>query len=1457
MFSKDDVIGGYRIIRKIGAGAMGAVYEVEHANLHRRFALKTITALEDDDQGNLVDRFFQEARVMAQLSHPGIVSVQTLEVSQEKQIPYFVMEYVAMPRVRRKELLATALLSGEKWFRTPSISSKEELKSLSLEDVYQFARKAKSRINPEVIRQLLMDVCSALHHAHTFGNGILHRDIKPANILVREDGHAVIADFGVAKVMDHALRKYVLQQRARSLSLRVDRDGAAYHLILGTREYMAPELLSGDSPSVQTDLYALGVTAYQLLTGQQFSAGSEPPSAMGLDPEWDRVLHGCLRAEPEHRWQDLDEFRKCLAEMPTRIKKRKVKRVLIWAGLVASFIGLTGVGAFAAAKFSAEKSDVSGVASNENQLLDVGSGYEFPVTRDVDMLTLVRASDNVLGLDEDSTSNSFVLQRVHPDVCGVLDLRHLPLSAIATDAFVECKHLTDVLLPEGLKDVVNVQSRNVFAVEPTLEGAIITGMMTKPLPRLFIPETINGLSVIGIAPGAFKGRKDLEEIHLPKTLRVIGEDAFRDSSIKRVAFAEGLKRIENGAFYNSKLEFALLPKTLQTLGDSAFQNSDLKVLNLHDNITKIGERVITGCQFSQKILRLPASLKKVPKYWGWYTSGIETFIFPNVTEVSEWGIAQVNASTFAKNRVVFIFQQRNVVFHRNAISGGIPGIVYELHFPKGSAPKIDATAFYSGVDVSAEIYVGGRLWQVYKKGVLSDGATQQTREGFLLEKSSFGFTVKGFSRDREMPRNLEIPSSYEGIPIVSISANAFSGDNRIETVTLPESVVDIGPAAFKSSTLKSINLNEGLKNIQDEAFKETKIQQIDLPETLIYLGQRVFQDTKLTQIDLPNQLETLGENCFSGCPIQQTKLRFPEGISVLSPSQLIGYPTIERFFFPSVVHVPTDALKGLGEGLSSEKVVLIFSQPEVIFDEQSFDSNSRYRGQIELHFQYKVDFKVDDNAITDLEMEPHFIVPTKWVDYETEWDKEEIVQPKAQSDGVSVQTKEVSPQDNVSAMRQPVTEVANAKSKKNNLWEYKELINGAIELTKFRGAKSKGQIVIPNYIDGRPIYALGKNLFKDFDRVASVVIPDTVTIIKEGCFQNMSALRQITLPQSFLIDLSLNKGLFKGCSALDEVVFKNLTLVLPDDTFVGCKSLRRIVFCKGEKLPAFNFKEEFKDVAANEIIFVFEESSTSFKYNKQKSLIDQVYTKTVTSQRTNKRASTSRSGEAIFSDKLTLINDAFLVRATGDEELMITSSATDKQKVEIPSEFEGKPITYIEADAFPNKVVDLWFADGKDLTIAQSAFSGGVNRVIFKSSNVPLFSPTSFASPLPGFFFYDSNTKKLSKIKVLKTSSDGVSYLRLSPKTCAVFSCNATSKTLRIPSAIDGVNVVAIAQGALSKKLTSLDLSNVGPDFKWSNEVVRGLNTLESITFSKDMKVPNEAMLRAKTGNQKLTVVVK
>ena len=343
VFKTGTTLGPYRILRQIGRGGMGTVYEAEHTMLHQHFAVKTLTlrgkTAEDRREG--ATRFLQEAWVTAQMHHAGIVSVQTLETDATTGALYFVMEYVAMSPARREALMASALGNAAVWNTPAPSSGKGPFVPLSLEDLVQRANRCRGRIHPMLVRRILMDVCSALMYAHGFGEGIIHRDIKPANILIRPDGRAVVTDFGVAKILDDTFRREILRHQERSLSLRVEADGSAYHMVLGTEEYMAPELRAGAPPSPKTDLYALGVMAYQLLTGEIFSGSSAPPSAFGLPKLWDRVILGCLCAEPERRWPDVAAFRHALEVLPRRTFARKVARWILWGlgGMVVAALG--------------------------------------------------------------------------------------------------------------------------------------------------------------------------------------------------------------------------------------------------------------------------------------------------------------------------------------------------------------------------------------------------------------------------------------------------------------------------------------------------------------------------------------------------------------------------------------------------------------------------------------------------------------------------------------------------------------------------------------------------------------------------------------------------------------------------------------------------------------------------------------------------------------------------------------------------------------------------------------------------------------------------------------------------------------------------------------------------------------------------------------------------------------
>jgi eukaryotic-like serine/threonine-protein kinase len=214
-FEGDMLLGRYRIIRLIGEGGMGAVYEAEQDPPRRRVALKVIKgALASPDQ---LRRFKQEFQALGRLHHPGIAQIYDAGAAETAfgSQPFFAMELVHGKPLR----------------------------------VYADERQIDTRQR----LSLMIQICDAVQHAHQ--RGIIHRDLKPGNMLVEESGQPKILDFGLARMTDsdvEATRQTDIGQ------------------LLGTLPYMSPEQTTGDPLALDTrsDVYALGVILYELLAGR-------------------------------------------------------------------------------------------------------------------------------------------------------------------------------------------------------------------------------------------------------------------------------------------------------------------------------------------------------------------------------------------------------------------------------------------------------------------------------------------------------------------------------------------------------------------------------------------------------------------------------------------------------------------------------------------------------------------------------------------------------------------------------------------------------------------------------------------------------------------------------------------------------------------------------------------------------------------------------------------------------------------------------------------------------------------------------------------------------------------------------------------------------------------------------------------------------------------------------------
>jgi tRNA A-37 threonylcarbamoyl transferase component Bud32 len=340
-------IGKYKILGTLGKGGMGIVYKALDPDIEREVAIKTIrfdTLTEGMEKEELLTRVIREAKAAGRLNHPNIITIY--DVVRDKDLTYIVMQYVDGPS------LQTMIDSGKPF-------------------------------SPQEIIDTLKPVSDALDFAHQ--GGIIHRDIKPANILIDKSGQPFLADFGVARIETSTLTQA--------------------GTTVGTLSYMSPEQVKGQTVDKRSDIFALGVILYELLTGKKPFGGDnmstivyrivneEPQRVTEINKElhggYESVVRRALAKNPEDRYQSCREMIADL-ENPSRMaeatlayefgqeaggvpKKRKMTFVLAGA---AALVAIIAGGAYLL--FSGRSEKPSDLAQNLETIKKEGLS---PVTR--------------------------------------------------------------------------------------------------------------------------------------------------------------------------------------------------------------------------------------------------------------------------------------------------------------------------------------------------------------------------------------------------------------------------------------------------------------------------------------------------------------------------------------------------------------------------------------------------------------------------------------------------------------------------------------------------------------------------------------------------------------------------------------------------------------------------------------------------------------------------------------------------------------------------------------------------------------------------------------------------------------------------------------------------------------------------------------------------------------------
>lgn len=295
-----DSFDNYKVIRRIGVGAMGNVYEVEHKELGVRYALKSFK-LNDGESDFLRSRFLAEGRALARIHHPNIARVFDLGVLSDGTA-YFVMDLILDP-------------NGE---------------PRTLDDVTPDEFSDADRV------AWLSSLAFALDAVHE--KGIIHRDVKLTNILLNDKNGVVLVDFGISRYVSGTIKREIGVER----TVVVGEKGDDKKVLMGTGGYLAPEILSGEEASVAADIYALGVVFFKLLTGIWYQPGTDVLRLLEpLDGPWREILPPMLEADPGKRPVRLVEFIKKALSGESRQRRIKMTR----RAVIAALLGSIGVSA--------------------------------------------------------------------------------------------------------------------------------------------------------------------------------------------------------------------------------------------------------------------------------------------------------------------------------------------------------------------------------------------------------------------------------------------------------------------------------------------------------------------------------------------------------------------------------------------------------------------------------------------------------------------------------------------------------------------------------------------------------------------------------------------------------------------------------------------------------------------------------------------------------------------------------------------------------------------------------------------------------------------------------------------------------------------------------------------------------------------------------------------------------
>ena len=826
-------IGAYRIVRQLGVGGMGQVYEAEHVALGVRRALKVFST-ESEHSEFLRKRFVAEGRILADLQHPRIVRVYDLVVDEDSGMAYFEMDLVLSPDGQPRTL----------------------------------ADELQNGAGEEKIVGWFKDICEGLAYIHS--QGVVHRDISLDNILIGRDGRAVITDFGIAKIIDDSYRKKI-----DVTVTMVYKDGSEVRI--GKERYMAPELKKPNGrASFATDSWALGVLLFRMLSGSWYDVGTRLEDwHADLKYDWHPVLLRLFNPEPENRLGTGG-----IAALPTLLK-RKARPMPFGRGKWMVACGVAGVlfVVVVCGVHFIKRIDMPKIAAMQNgDITENGLIYDIVADKVTgEMATIVNArninGDIVIPAYIDGRRVATIGDRAFWGCSNVTSVA-IPetVRSIRDEAFLGCASLTNVAIPASVTSI----GENAFAgCEGLSEFVVAAGnrryksdaglLLTKDGKTLI--SGVNGCEmlpkdVIHIAEWAFSGRRKLANIMIPGSVMQIGDCAFTDCDmLTNVIMRDGVTSIGALAFGGcSNLLCVTIPSSVTNIGEWAFPRCD-KERTIFVSPGDI-DRVKTMCADSGRLFKDGPFIDDGTKF-----VEVETDVY-NGESLSH---NIVDAENRLENEKEFDYEfvtdkatgTKSVAIVRvRKREKGDCVIPASIDGYRVTCIKDDAFWHCAMTTVTIPASVTNIGDSAFTGCLLS---AFQVAEGNPAYKSVLGhlLTKDGKTLVAGMDGDVNIP---DGVRLVG--DGAFYGRIGLLSVEMPASIISIGKNAFYNCRgLRHVTIPDGVTRIEEGAFSFCDfLAYVKMPDSVTHIGgQAFFRCSRLTSVEIPASVISIGEEAFGGC----------------------------------------------------------------------------------------------------------------------------------------------------------------------------------------------------------------------------------------------------------------------------------------------------------------------------------------------------------------------------------------------------------------------------------------------------------------------------------------------------------------------------------------------------------------------------------------------------------------